>query len=117
MNYVPIQLKEEKTMSNCIYVEKVPSYIKRINKPRMLGMVISVFEDRQSENLSASQISDTLKHRGLKHYPHTRSVAAMLATYKSLFIEIGNARINNGNTSWEIKQYKLRDDYNVDRKV
>ena len=54
------------------YVAKVPSHIRRTNKPRMLGMIISVFQERPNEQLSSAQVSDILKHRGLKHYTQTR---------------------------------------------
>tara|TARA_R100000152_G_C6766135_1_gene191055 strand:- start:351 stop:665 length:315 start_codon:yes stop_codon:yes gene_type:complete len=104
-------------MGICHYVAKVPPHIRRTNKPRMLGMIISVFEERPHEQLSSAQVADVLKHRGLKHYPHTRSVAAMLAKYTSLFKEIENVRVRNGHQSYTVKQYKLREDYNVDRKV
>ena len=104
-------------MGICPYVKRVPAYIKRINKPRMLGMIIYVLESRPSEVLSAHQVSDALKHKGLKHYPHTRAVAAMLAKHKLLFEEVDDFRVRNGDTNYKIKQYKLRDDWDVDRKV
>jgi hypothetical protein len=83
----------------------------------MLGMIISVFQDSVYDKLSASQISDFLKHRGLKHYPHTRATAAMLAKYKDLFEEVENFRVRDKQQNYKIKLYKLRDDYDVDRKV
>jgi len=120
MNYVHIQLKGEIKMvnseSSCPFVKRIPDYIIRNQKPRVLGMVIAILEE-STEALSASQISSRLKDRGYRYYPATRTCASLLGKFKSLFEEVAVVKVGNVRTTWNVKIYKLRDGWNVDRKI
>ena len=105
--------------TTCPFTRLVPSYISRVQKPRILGMIIDVLKDSES-SLSAEQISNNIKHRGYKYYPSSKTCAAMLGKHKKLFLELEPEKVislgvlRNG---WKVKMWKLRDDWNVDRKV
>ncbi len=103
----------------CMYTKKIPDHITRIQKPRILGMIIATLEEFP-EGLSAEQISNKLKAKGFKYYPATRTVGSLLGKYKTLFEELGMERVSGligAGSGWKVKVFKLRDDWNVDRKV
>ena len=104
--------------SDCKFVKVIPDHITRTNKPRVLGMVIYMMI-KNPNGLCAFQVSEKLKDEGYKYYPATNTSAALLGKYKQLFTQIGEAKIAGSfhANSWKVKVYKLRDDYNVDRKA
>lgn len=102
--------------SSCPFVQRIPDYIIRNQKPRVLGMVIAILEE-SVEPLTASQISSRLKDRGYRYYPATRTCASLLGKFKSLFEEVAVIKVGNVRTTWNVKIYKLRDGWNVDRKI
>ena len=51
--------------STCPFVNKIPNYIRRNNKPRTLGMIIATLEE-SPEGLSSAQISHKLKDKGYR---------------------------------------------------
>ena len=102
--------------STCPFVNKIPNYIRRNNKPRTLGMIIATLEE-SPERLSSAQISQKLKDKGYRYYPATRTCASILGKYTRLFEPLEDIKVTNSVNNWKVKLYKLRDDWNVDREV
>jgi len=104
---------------SCHFSNRVPSYIIRCQKPRLLGMIIATLEGYPM-GLSAEQVSNKLKDRGYKYYPSNKTCASLLGKYKSLFEELPKQRVvglAGPSNGWKVKIFKLRDGWNVDREV
>ena len=103
----------------CHYSKLVPSNIIRCQKPRLLGMIISILVE-YPEGLSSEQVSLKLKDQGYKYYPSNKTCASLLGKYKTLFEELQMQRVvglAGPSNGWKVKVFKLRDDWNVDREV
>lgn len=98
---------------NCPFVNIIPARIKRINRPRLLGMIIHTLKDYPN-GLSAGQIAQKLKDKGYKYYPATRTCASYLGKHSDLFEELNEIRIGDRQETWKVKTYKMRDGWNVD---
>ena len=106
-------------MTNCPYSSLVPKRIIRVQKPRILGMIIATLK-LHPEGLSAEQVSQKLKDKGYRYYPANRTCASLLGKYKSLFEELPMQRVvglTGPSNGWKVKVYRLREDWNVDREV
>ena len=102
--------------SNDPFTKLVPENIIRVQKPRMLGMIIATVSSHP-KGLSAEQVSQKLKDKGYKHWPACRTCAALLGKYKSLFEELPMQTVvgvAGPVSNWKVKVYKMRDGWNVD---
>ena len=82
-------------------------------------MIITTLE-KYPEGLSSEQVSNKLRDRGYKYYPANKTCASLLGKYKSLFEELPMQTVvglTGPSSNWKVKVYKMRDGWNVDRKV
>ena len=102
------------TGGNDMITNKIPKSMKRVHKPRQLGLIIMALEEGPG---NVHQILERLKGK-YRFYPDTRQASGMLNTFSNLFEKIEDDTIEGQDGNYKIVKWKLRDDiYAMDGEI